>query len=154
MLFDYCNLDLLYCYYDFVYFFFFKQKTAYEMRVSDWSSDVCSSDLTSVVHYDDSDSKAYNIIAEIPGSDPKAGYVMAGAHLDSWVAGDGAADNGAGTAMIMEAARILADMGVRPKRTIRCATSAGEATGLCGCLASVYQTQAPAGSPHCPTKNR
>src|SRR3546814_2190912 len=109
------------------------------MRISDWSSDVCSSDLsgdsqampgfeiaaedyrrlarlatvgpapvvemTSVVHYDDSDSKAYNIIAEIPGSDPKAGYVMAVAHLDSWVAGDGAADNGAGTAMLMEAAR-------------------------------------------------
>src|SRR3546814_6650505 len=71
-------------------------------------------EMTSVVHYDDSDSKAYNIIAEIPGSDPKAGYVMTGAHLDSWVAGDGAADNGAGTAMIMEAARILADMGVRP----------------------------------------
>src|SRR3546814_12744370 len=66
-------------------------------------------EMTSVVHYDDSDSKAYNIIAEIPGSDPKAGYVMAGAHLDSWVAGDGAADNGAGTAMIMGAARILAD---------------------------------------------
>src|SRR3546814_8860535 len=30
---------------DFSYFFFFKQKTAYEMRISDWSSDVCSSDL-------------------------------------------------------------------------------------------------------------
>ena len=47
-----------------------------------------------------------NVIADLPGSDPKAGYVMAGAHLDSWVAGDGAADNGAGTAMIMEAADI------------------------------------------------
>src|SRR3546814_9353138 len=33
-------------YYNFVRFFFFKQKTAYEMRISDWSSDVCSSDLT------------------------------------------------------------------------------------------------------------
>src|SRR3546814_3564596 len=31
--------------YDFIFFFFFKQKTAYEMRISDWSSDVCSSDL-------------------------------------------------------------------------------------------------------------
>src|SRR3546814_12633560 len=91
--------------------------------------------MTSVVHYDDSDSKAYNISAEIPGSDPKAGYVMAGAHLDSWVAGDGAADNGAGTAMIMEAARILADMGVRPKRTIRFALWAGEEQGLLGSLA-------------------
>src|SRR3546814_10747293 len=33
------------CLYRIVYFFFFKQKTAYEMRISDWSSDVCSSDL-------------------------------------------------------------------------------------------------------------
>src|SRR6185503_17516558 len=47
--------------------------------------------------YLDDDTHAYNIIAEIPGTDPKAGYVMAGAHFDSWVAGDGAADNGAGT---------------------------------------------------------
>src|SRR3546814_6361827 len=31
-----------------VYFFFFKQKTAYEMRISDWSSDVCSSDLVEI----------------------------------------------------------------------------------------------------------
>ena len=38
----------------------------------------------------DGDTKAYNIIGEIAGSDPKAGYVMAGAHFDSWVAGDGA----------------------------------------------------------------
>src|SRR3546814_7826962 len=36
---------LLFCSF-FVFFFFFKQKTAYEMRISDWSSDVCSSDLT------------------------------------------------------------------------------------------------------------
>src|SRR3546814_8502017 len=34
----------------FVYFFFFKQKTAYEMRISDWSSDVCSSDLITALH--------------------------------------------------------------------------------------------------------
>src|SRR3546814_3819145 len=33
----------------FLYFFFFKQKTAYEMRISDWSSDVCSSDLQRLV---------------------------------------------------------------------------------------------------------
>src|SRR3546814_3601314 len=37
-------LDLLFC------FFFFKQKTAYEMRISDWSSDVCSSDLKGAIH--------------------------------------------------------------------------------------------------------
>src|SRR3546814_2692694 len=36
-------------YFVFVFFFFFKQKTAYEMRISDWSSDVCSSDLRRVI---------------------------------------------------------------------------------------------------------
>jgi hypothetical protein len=89
------------------------------------------------VHYDDSDPKAYNVIADIPGTDPKAGYVMAGAHLDSWVAGDGAADNGAGSAVVMEAARILSSLHVRPKRTIRFALWAGEEEGLLGSYAYV-----------------
>ena len=98
------------------------------------------------VQYDDSDTKAYNIIAEIPGSDPKAGYVMAGAHLDSWAAGDGAADNGAGTVTVMEAARILASLGVRPKRTIRFALWVGEEQGLLGSMSYVEKylaTRAP-----------
>jgi hypothetical protein len=89
--------------------------------------------------YLDDDTHAYNIIADIPGSDPKAGYVMAGAHFDSWVAGDGAADNGAGTIVVMEAARILRDLGVRPKRTIRFALWTGEEQGLFGSLAYVNQ---------------
>src|SRR5258706_9690551 len=50
-------------------------------------------ELDSRVHYEDADHNAYNVIAEIPGSDPKAGYVMAGAHLGSWIAGDGAPHN-------------------------------------------------------------
>src|SRR3546814_3071294 len=41
-----CMFSFYYTYF-FVFFFFFKQKTAYEMRISDWSSDVCSSDLSS-----------------------------------------------------------------------------------------------------------
>ncbi|WP_419722909.1 M20/M25/M40 family metallo-hydrolase [Sphingobium aquiterrae] len=104
-------------------------------------------EIMSDVKFDDSDRNAYNIIAEIPGTDPKAGYVMAGAHLDSWVAGDGAADNGAGSAMIMEAARILAKSGVRPRRTIRFALWNGEEQGLLGSLAYVEKylaTRAPA----------
>jgi Zn-dependent M28 family amino/carboxypeptidase len=96
-------------------------------------------EIESNVRYLDGDGKAYNIIAEIPGTDPDAGYVMAGAHLDSWVAGDGAADNAAGSAMIMEAARILADMGVRPKRTIRFALWSGEEQGLYGSANYVQQ---------------
>jgi hypothetical protein len=88
--------------------------------------------INSNVHFDDSDTKAYNILADLPGSDPKAGYVMAGAHLDSWVAADGATDNGAGSAVIMEAARILKAIGAKPKRTIRFALWAAEEEGIHG----------------------
>jgi carboxypeptidase Q len=94
-------------------------------------------EMDSKVHYEDADHNAYNVFAEIPGTDSKAGYVMAGAHLDSWVAGDGAADNGAGSVMIMEAARILATLQVQPKRTIRFALWAGEEQGLLGSAAYV-----------------
>jgi carboxypeptidase Q len=94
-------------------------------------------EIDSKVHFEDADHNAYNVFAEIPGTDPKAGYVMAGAHLDSWVAGDGAADNGAGSVMIMEAARILASIQSQPKRTIRFALWAGEEEGLLGSAAYV-----------------
>lgn len=95
--------------------------------------------IDSNVHFEDQDHNAYNIIADIPGKDAKAGYVMAGAHLDSWVAGDGAADNGAGSAVVMEAARILAHLGIKPKRTIRFALWSGEEQGLNGSAAYVEQ---------------
>jgi len=91
------------------------------------------------VHYEDADHNAYNVLADIPGSEGGAGYVMAGAHLDSWVAGDGAADNGAGSVMVMEAARILAKLGIRPRRTVRFALWAGEEQGLLGSAAYVEQ---------------
>lgn len=107
-------------------------------------------EITSNVVYDDSDRNAYNILAEIPGTAPAGEYVMAGAHLDSWVAGDGAADNGAGSACVMEAARILAQAGVRPKRTIRFALWAGEEQGLLGSMAYVqkYLASRPPGPPN------
>ena len=76
--------------------------------------------------------------------------MMAGAHLDSWVAGDGAADNGAGSAMIMEAARILSALKVKPRRTIRFALWAGEEQGLLGSLAYVENHFATRGSPSDP----
>ena len=102
------------------------------------------------VHFEDADHNAYNVLAEIPGSDPKAGYVMAGAHLDSWVAGDGAADNGAGSVMVMEAARILATVGVKPKRTIRFVLWAGEEQGLLGSAAYVAKHLAARPAPSDP----
>jgi hypothetical protein len=92
-------------------------------------------EITSNVQFDDTDTRAYNILADIPGTDAGTAYVMAGAHLDSWVAGDGAADNGAGTAVVMEAARILSTLGIRPRRTIRFVLWAGEEQGMLGSLA-------------------
>ena len=89
-------------------------------------------ELNHNVHYEDKDTKANDVLAEIPGRDPKAGFVMAGAHLDSWVAGTGAADNGAGSVVVMEAARILAHLDRKPKRTIRFALWSGEEQGLLG----------------------
>jgi Zn-dependent M28 family amino/carboxypeptidase len=94
-------------------------------------------EINNQVHFEDQDPQAYNILADLPGSDGKSDYVMAGAHLDSWVAGDGAADNGAGSLVVMEAARILAGLNVKPKRTIRFALWAGEEQGLLGSAAYV-----------------
>jgi len=75
----------------------------------------------------------YNTIAEIPGTGPQRNeIVMLGAHMDSWHAGSGANDNGAGVAVMMEAMRILKAIGARPNRTIRVALWTGEEQGLIG----------------------
>ncbi|HEX8525634.1 M20/M25/M40 family metallo-hydrolase [Allosphingosinicella sp.] len=94
-------------------------------------------EIASDVRFHDEDPNAYNILADIRGTDAAAGYVMAGAHLDSWIAADGAVDNAAGSAVVMEAARILRRLGVRPKRTIRFALWSGEEQGILGSLAYV-----------------
>ncbi len=76
----------------------------------------------------------YDTIAEIPGTDPnlKDQIVMVGGHLDSWIAGTGATDNGAGTIVAMEVMRILTALHVQPRRTIRIALWTGEEEGLFG----------------------
>jgi hypothetical protein len=76
----------------------------------------------------------YDTIAEIPGTDPelKDQVVMVGGHLDSWIAGTGATDNGAGTVVAMEVMRILKALDVHPRRTIRIALWTGEEQGLFG----------------------
>jgi carboxypeptidase Q len=86
--------------------------------------------------YDDATTQ-YNTVAEIPGSDPKLKdqVVMLGGHLDSWHTGTGATDNGAGSAVMMEAVRILKSLesqGLKPRRTIRIALWSGEEEGLLG----------------------
>lgn len=80
------------------------------------------------------DTKGYNILAEIPGTDPKLKdeVVMLGAHFDSWHAATGATDNAAGSSVMMEAVRILKTIGIKPRRTIRLALWSGEEQGLHG----------------------
>ncbi|WND02817.1 M20/M25/M40 family metallo-hydrolase [Temperatibacter marinus] len=88
----------------------------------------------------DADPNGYNTIAEIPGSGrKKSEIVMAGAHLDSWFMGDGAVDNGAGVAVVMEAIRILKALNIKPKRTIRVGLWSGEEQGLYGSLEHVFK---------------
>ena len=88
--------------------------------------------------YDD-DLMQYDTIAEIPGTDKKDEIVMLGAHLDSWHAGTGATDNGAGTIVMMEAMRILKAIGIMPRRTIRIGLWSGEEEGLLGSQGYVEQ---------------
>jgi carboxypeptidase Q len=82
---------------------------------------------------------AYNTIAEIPGKGKADEIVMLGAHLDSYQAGTGAADNAAGVAVMMEAVRIIKALGIQPKRTIRIALWGGEEQGLLGSQEYVEQ---------------
>ena len=94
------------------------------------------------VKFQDKDLQGYNVIAEIPGTDPtlKDEVVMIGAHLDSWQAGTGSTDNAAGSSVMMEVMRILKAIGVQPKRTIRIGLWSGEEQGLLGSRGYVKKT--------------
>src|SRR5277367_815528 len=83
----------------------------------------------------------FDTIAEIPGTDPKLKdeVVMVGGHLDSWIAGTGATDNGAGSIVAMEVMRILNALKIKPRRTIRIALWSGEEEGLLGSEGYVRQ---------------
>ena len=91
--------------------------------------------------YDAEGGNAYNVLAELPGTDPalRDEVVMIGAHLDSWHTGVGATDNADGSTTVMEAVRILTAIGARPRRTIRVALWGGEEQGLLGSKAWVAQ---------------
>jgi hypothetical protein len=80
------------------------------------------------------EAESFNIVAEIPGSDPKLKdeVVLLGAHFDSWHAATGATDNAAGSAVMMEAIRLIKASGLKPKRTIRIGLWTGEEQGLIG----------------------
>jgi carboxypeptidase Q len=80
---------------------------------------------------------SYNVVAEIPGSDKAGEVVMLGGHLDSWHAATGATDNAIGSSMMMEAARLIRQLGLKPRRTIRVTMWSGEEEGLLGSKAYV-----------------
>ncbi|HYL06348.1 MAG TPA: M20/M25/M40 family metallo-hydrolase [Thermoanaerobaculia bacterium] len=73
-----------------------------------------------------------NVIGEIPGREKPEEIVLLGAHLDSWDLGTGAIDDGAGCAIVMEAARRIGELKARPRRTLRVVLFANEEFGLSG----------------------
>tara|TARA_R110000868_G_scaffold411617_1_gene705990 strand:+ start:56668 stop:58764 length:2097 start_codon:yes stop_codon:yes gene_type:complete len=81
----------------------------------------------------------YNVIADIPGTEFPDEVIIISAHIDSWdgPGSKGAVDNGTGSAVVTEAARIIMESGVKPKRTIRIALWGGEEQGLLGSKAYV-----------------
>jgi len=87
----------------------------------------------------DTDLNAFNIVAELPGTDKADEVVMLGAHFDSWHTGTSATDNAAGSAVMMEAMRLLKTSGIRLRRTVRLALWSGEEEGLLGSRAYVKE---------------
>jgi hypothetical protein len=87
----------------------------------------------------DNELNSFNIIGEIPGTDKADEVVMIGGHFDSWHAGTGATDNGAGSGVMLEAMRILKASGLKMRRTVRIGLWTGEEQGLLGSRAYVKE---------------
>jgi carboxypeptidase Q len=86
----------------------------------------------------------WNTVAEIKGSEKPGQVVILGAHLDSWDLGTGVTDNGTGSMVVLEAARAIAQSGLKPKRSIRFILFSGEEQGLLGsrAYAEAHQSRA------------
>ena len=80
-----------------------------------------------------------NVVAEIRGREKPDEWILIGAHLDSWDEGTGAQDNGTGCAMVLEAARAIAQLGAAPRRSVRFILWGGEEQGLLGSMAYTRQ---------------
>lgn len=105
------------------------------------------------------DAVSANAIAEIPGREKPEEVVVIGGHIDSWDVGTGASDDGAGCVMAMEAARMLTELKLVPKRTIRVVLFTNEEFGLRGAQAyfdahgkevhvAAIESDSGAGAPH------
>lgn len=81
--------------------------------------------------------QAYNVVAELRGSEKPDEVVIVGGHQDSWDLGTGATDNGTGTVVAMEVLRAMAALKLQPKRTLRVVLFSGEEQGLLGSRAYV-----------------
>jgi carboxypeptidase Q len=81
------------------------------------------------------DGESANVIGEIPGREKPDEVVLLGCHLDSWDLGTGAVDDGAGCAIMMEAARRIGELKQHPRRTVRVILFANEEFGLSGARA-------------------
>jgi hypothetical protein len=86
------------------------------------------------------DTMSFNVVGELPGTDKADELVMLGAHFDSWHSGTGATDNAAGSAVMMEAMRILKASGLPLRRTVRIGLWGGEEQGLLGSRQYVTET--------------
>jgi len=86
-----------------------------------------------------------NVIGEVPGSAAKDEIVLLGAHLDSWDLGQGAVDDGAGCAVVIEAGRQIAALAQKPRRTVRVVLFANEESGLAGAraYAKAHEAEVP-----------
>jgi hypothetical protein len=81
--------------------------------------------------------KVFNVVGELRGSEKPDEQVVVGAHIDSWDLGQGTTDNGTGTSIVLEVARMIQRAGVKPKRTIKFCLWSGEEQGLYGSRAYV-----------------
>jgi carboxypeptidase Q len=78
------------------------------------------------------DADSANVVGEVPGRDRPSEVVLLGAHLDSWDLGEGAIDDGAGCAIVLEAGRALAGLPQKPRRTVRVVLFAAEENSVSG----------------------
>ena len=98
--------------------------------------------LTLDIDVDTTPAEADNVIAELKGSSRPEEIVLMGAHLDSWDLGAGTLDNGANSVLMVDLARQIARLGVKPARTIRLVLWNGEELGMQGSFAYVRAHQA------------
>jgi carboxypeptidase Q len=87
------------------------------------------------------DAPSRNVMGEVVGRELPDEVVVVGGHIDSWDVGDGAVDDGGGSVVAWEAVRLMKDLGLRPRRTVRVVLWTNEENGLRG--ANAYAEEAP-----------